>query len=469
MRYHDLLGVLLLVVLLLTSPSLAVDPGVGWHLKTGEWILANDYVPAHDPFLASGESAPWICNQWLADLGMALGYQYAGFALLFAVLFLVVILPFAGVLPFAINKVSAPIAFAVLFLAALGASIQWHLRPVILSFLLFALVYTLLIRRRYLYIPIIFALWANVHPAFPLGVLLIGLATLDGMVERDLRPLATLLLSVLATLLTPYGVELWKGIAGLIGDQYFMRLNNEWKPPNLFQSYTLSVPVLFTMALVTIPLRSPRRFLEEGALIIFFILATTAVRYIPFFALAAVVPAARGLQGAVERWGMPEKSYLTTLLRRPPKSILLPPFFLLLSAALIGYAAFTGGLPGWSSKRLDFGSYAPQSLVDYLVEAKLYGNLFHTPNWGGYITFRLFPTHRAFIDDRNEVNGEERYEEFFTVNRVRDGWRAVLDRHRIRYLLLEPASPALKELRLRPEFKVVFESNEGAILEYSRG
>ncbi len=46
----------------------ANDPGVGWHLATGDYILKNFSIPFIDPFLGGQEGRAWICDQWLADL-----------------------------------------------------------------------------------------------------------------------------------------------------------------------------------------------------------------------------------------------------------------------------------------------------------------------------------------------------------------------------------------------------------------
>src|SRR5947199_7359328 len=44
------------------------DGDTGWHVRTGEWILAHRQVPAIDIFSFSRPGAPWFAWEWLWDL-----------------------------------------------------------------------------------------------------------------------------------------------------------------------------------------------------------------------------------------------------------------------------------------------------------------------------------------------------------------------------------------------------------------
>src|SRR3954454_21886580 len=50
------------------AKSLLSDCDTGWHIRTGEWILANGWVPMHDIFSFSKPGAPWFAWEWLSDL-----------------------------------------------------------------------------------------------------------------------------------------------------------------------------------------------------------------------------------------------------------------------------------------------------------------------------------------------------------------------------------------------------------------
>ena len=44
------------------------DGDTGWHIRTGEWILANGKVPHQDLFSFSRPGADWFAWEWGADI-----------------------------------------------------------------------------------------------------------------------------------------------------------------------------------------------------------------------------------------------------------------------------------------------------------------------------------------------------------------------------------------------------------------
>src|SRR3984893_2799396 len=51
--------------------TLLSDCDTGWHIRTGEWILANHRDPTTDMFSFSKPGAPWFAWEWLSDVAMA--------------------------------------------------------------------------------------------------------------------------------------------------------------------------------------------------------------------------------------------------------------------------------------------------------------------------------------------------------------------------------------------------------------
>src|SRR5580693_3403649 len=48
--------------------TLLGDCDTGWHIRTGEWIIANGWVPVRDIFSFSKPGAPWYAWEWLSDV-----------------------------------------------------------------------------------------------------------------------------------------------------------------------------------------------------------------------------------------------------------------------------------------------------------------------------------------------------------------------------------------------------------------
>src|SRR5450631_2632843 len=58
--------------------SLLADADVGWHIRTGEYILDHHQVPRHDLYSFSKPGAPWYAWEWLSDVIDALLFRWAG-------------------------------------------------------------------------------------------------------------------------------------------------------------------------------------------------------------------------------------------------------------------------------------------------------------------------------------------------------------------------------------------------------
>src|SRR5258708_4974953 len=80
--FSDCFFIVLVVWLFLWVPhgwdSLLGDADVGWHIRTGEWILDHQTVPTADLFSFSKPGAPWFAWEWLSDVTLALLFRAAG-------------------------------------------------------------------------------------------------------------------------------------------------------------------------------------------------------------------------------------------------------------------------------------------------------------------------------------------------------------------------------------------------------
>src|SRR5580698_7560511 len=79
----DLFFLAILIWLFMSSGAagwqgLLLDGDVGWHLRTGEYILAHHSVPHHDLYSFSKPGAPWYAWEWLTDIIDGLLFRWAG-------------------------------------------------------------------------------------------------------------------------------------------------------------------------------------------------------------------------------------------------------------------------------------------------------------------------------------------------------------------------------------------------------
>ena len=224
------------VLALLQMRGFADDPGVGWHLKTGEWIVGHKSVPTTDPFLFSSEPREWRADQWLSDVFTIVMYERGSWVFLYAVFTAIFLFTFWGPLyTFVIRrKVSCLAALVSIFLAQKLASIHFILRPVLFSFLLFSVVLVLLVRAYegacksesrsnglVLVFGALFVLWANIHPSFLLGLVMVAAAAITYPFEcirsgervratRFFGMVEILGVAGLGTLINPYGIGIYQ-------------------------------------------------------------------------------------------------------------------------------------------------------------------------------------------------------------------------------------------------------------------
>jgi hypothetical protein len=71
------------------------DGDTGWHLRTGEWILANGRVPDRDIFSFTKAGEPWYAWEWLWDVIFGWLHQNWGMAAVVLASSLVLALTFA--------------------------------------------------------------------------------------------------------------------------------------------------------------------------------------------------------------------------------------------------------------------------------------------------------------------------------------------------------------------------------------
>ena len=78
------------------AKTLLGDCDTGWHIRTGEWILANGWVPVKDIFSFSKPGAPWFAWEWLSDVLFARINAVGGLQLLVMCSVVLLSITFAG-------------------------------------------------------------------------------------------------------------------------------------------------------------------------------------------------------------------------------------------------------------------------------------------------------------------------------------------------------------------------------------
>lgn len=511
----DALVVLAFVSLLgVQLEQFAGDPGVGWHLATGRLIHEQATVPQLDPFLSAPQARPWVSDQWLSDLFLYALYAAGSWPLLYAVLTVVFALTFGLVLLRGNIRISGA-ALASCFAALIAfklSQVHFILRPVIFAFLFFALTYRQIfliyrssfsdeseclrrLRRSLLFLPPLFAVWANMHPSFFFGLILLLLVPasviLDRMVlgsegsclgKKHGMILQLLLfgLCLAATFVNPYGLSLHESIASLAGSDYFMRLNEEWLPPD-FREYSGKLLEFTFMILALSPFAGGRRGLKWGffeilLMVVFGHFALQSVRILPFYGIAVSIPLAQALANLgnapfFERWQLFRhfKARLSNVEQREQRSMGGAAIAVVMAIVIIGAGAC--GVV-FTSSDAKFGpppNKYPYAAVDFIfnsLAADETAVVAAHPNWGGFITWQGRGRLKPIIDDRNTMLGEQLYRDFFECLRPGGDWRDFLGRFKTTHLLLNNKSPLGAALLDSGALRLLYRDEMSMVLKY---
>ena len=492
--------------------NFAQDPGVGWHLSTGEYVLTEGRIPREDPFLHSTLPRPWIADQWLGSTFLYALFEAGSWPLLYAVLTVIYLATYAGVLyrGLCVRSGSCVAASLGAMFAFKIGQIHFILRPVMFSFLFFAVTVTVLqrlykahkngdldpalscFRRAIIGLPLLFAVWANVHPSFVLGLGVVGLLPLSILLDRlvlrlpgdghcGIRFWLLFAACCLATLINPYGYELHESIAWLSQSKFAMSYYMEWQALDFhgFEGRLFEFPLLIiaVMLLIGRPALLGWRFFDVLPLLAFAHFSLGAVRMLPFFGIVAALSLAECFVnlGHAAFW---EHSKKLSRLRRAFGNIesrekrSTKGYFLLavLSLFLVGDAVLSGRVLGFEG---GFGPRA-ESYPFKALEA-LKKSAFDAPavvanrmDWGGFVTFYGGGKIRAIIDDRTAMLGEEFYREYFEKMRPGADWQGYLANTGATHVLLESKSRLADEIKKSGHFPVFYEDELAVVFEIPR-
>jgi hypothetical protein len=229
-------GALLVLFALTTITS--TDTDLWGHTRFGLDILRDHELPSVDPYSFT-QDKPWVNHEWLSELQMGIAYRLAGptgLALLKGALTFTALILIWGALR------GVEVAPRIVIFAATAMStvpVTRTLRPQAWSLVLLVMLCRILVedRRRARWgIPVMLALWANLHGGWIVGLGILVAWTLGELVTwrsgesktaSPALPLGIVALTLLATLATPYGWRLW----GFLLETVRMgRDITEWRP-----------------------------------------------------------------------------------------------------------------------------------------------------------------------------------------------------------------------------------------------
>lgn len=211
------------------------DPDLWGHLRFGLDALSDRTLTSVDPYSFTSDLT-WINHEWLSEVAMAVVYLTGGvpgmlvlkIALVGAIFGLLArhgrhapaqgrwwVLAATAVLIIPVTVTMRPQLWTALFLALITTTTGWSVRRLLILW------------------PSVFAIWANLHGGWIVGLGVVGAWIIGTALDMrswrvGWRFAAVWSLCLAATLATPYGFELWRFIGATVGVK--RHDISEWQP-----------------------------------------------------------------------------------------------------------------------------------------------------------------------------------------------------------------------------------------------
>ena len=456
------------------------DPDLFWHIHTGDWIRAHAAIPEVDSFSHTFAGRPLHLVDWLSDLllswvhsaGGLVGIEILSASLALAIMLVTVARTCRRHTPTLLITGGMLLIYA-------GSAGRIYSRPQTFG-LLFASIEVLLLehalsasdnlpsrRCLWLLLPLV-CLWSNLHGSSPLGLVLLALFVAGDLWEHrgaDVRTLmkstATWLLLFCTTagsmLLASNPIGRLEMCFALARSRFFHSVVTEWQPT---EWQVLAGPIGLLGALVCIGLVLDARAVRawEWLLVAFSgWLASTAWRFVPFFALVAGPVGLRHwarvltekIEPRIAKWRIADATA---------------------SAAIVGAAfviAFACNQPTrWLGGALrPTGGLArglfPENAARFIARERPLGPVFNSFHWGGYLMWAV-PDLRVFIDGRTETLYDDAFLKENT-DLAPENWRELFSKYGVTWAVITPC-PVEEDIASDPDWATVYFDDVAAIL-----
>ncbi len=447
----------------------SIDSDTWWHLAAGKVIVETGEIIREDPFSLTRQGQSWNYPGWLAQVVLYGSYEWLGYQGLILLTALFVVLAFVFIWPLLDGP---PLMRAsTMLLAASVSAVYWSARPQIMSFVLAGAFLLLLSkvrdgnRRLALLLPPLMALWTNLHGGFAIGFIFI-IGFLAGGIMEALREVVrngvsiktawlqqrgSLLLwtgigfaCALAVVFNPHGAQMLLYPFKTVSVGALQDFIQEWQSPNFHHIETQ--PFLWMLLLLLASLAFSKKEVSWVSLILvigFTYLSLVAARNIAIFALVAAPFLCKHGYAAIQPLIQRRKQD-----KQVPENIarILNLVILMLMLLAAGVKIM---LPlDQESIQEAISEHTPVDAVRAIRENELYGNLFNSYNWGGYVIWVLYPDGLSFVDGRTDLFNDEILEDYITAWRADPGWQKIFADWKIQVALLENGSPLAKVLIL---------------------
>jgi hypothetical protein len=459
---------LLAAVIFGFSVKQIAEPDIWWHLRNATYLFQHHSLPRVDTYSFTAAGSPLLDFEWLSEVPFFLGFKSMGLQGVLTVYFAVLVLIYAGVY-FRSCRAGADCknaTVATLLSIFLGVV---SIGPRMLLFGWLCMVGLLLVLDRFQrtgrglwLVPLLFALWINLHGSWVFGMVVLTLTTASGLVEGEwglvvarrwtpgqLKKLLLALAASLAALfVNPFGYKLVLYPFDLLfRQQSMMKHVDEWQSVD-FSTGNGKLALMTILALLASALFSSRRWrLDEVLLTAFALWAALSHGRFLFFAGLILVPILA------------------------PRLALFPPYERELDKPWLNagiMAAVVGALvlffPSAKNLQQKVDEEYPRAALGFMQRQHLDGRIFNHYVWGGYMEWNA-PELKPMIDGRVDIFVYKGvFDDFVKATAIKDSL-GILDQYQVDYALLTPAQPLTYLLEHSSGWRPIYTDKVAVVFE----
>jgi hypothetical protein len=467
--FLTMLTFLLITLQFVMSRGEVIDPDIWWHLRNAEYLFQHHQLPRFDMYSFTVAGAPWINHEWLAEVPFYLAWQAGGLVGLNAATLVLIELIFLALLYLCYEesghfKASIAACCFVTFLA----KVSYGPRTILFGYLY--LVILLIILRRFRskgraplwLIPPLFCLWINTHGSWSLGLIIFSIIAAAGLVRKgsglvEAEPwsagqfgklVVTGLASAAALFVNPFGARLvWYPFDLAFRQKLNISHVAEWVSVNFHDMRGKLVFVLLVILLLGALLRRRRWTVTELALLLFALYS--GLTYIRFLFLLAIVaaPLLAKLLDFIPRYRPEADTPLINAL-----------VIILMIAGMVRF------WPTSSEIQVKLAHEYPTELLHYLKSHPPAGPVLTAYLWGGYLEWNARDL-KTFVDSRVDIfEYAGVLKDYLDVLGLKQS-HAILDKYKIRNVLLSPDEALVYVLEHDPAWKEIYSDKVCVLLE----
>jgi hypothetical protein len=450
--YSAIIFLIILTFLEWNSSRTLADGDIYWYLVVGDHILHTRYFPTADEYSYTRTGDPWIAKEWLSQILFYISYSIARW---FGVVFLTAaVSALASSVLFAwlcrrVRPIVALTMTAVSFSLGMNTLIA---RSEIFFYLLLTvcacgLVGAVESKKTPWWLPLLVALWANLHASFPIALVLAALFAVEAVasaapgerLETGAKWGLVLLASFAAMGATPYGYRPLLVSWRIIGAPEVNAID-EWRPmPFDIQGAYGAAFIAGSLAIVA----AARAGWSRAAPLL--LCAALMVRHVRFFALFAMV-AAPALATPISRL-FPRFARRSSAPNAATRRVA--------TAALAAVSLATILLVPLAPAPVPAPRTAPAAALEAARKLPVSGNGYNAYPFGGFLIFNGI---RTFVDGRTEL---------YFGGLLKKAWDAegdksdaaflsLLNEYDVSWALLVPGTEAVDKLRRSTQWKQIF-------------